>query len=201
MPACTSPDTARYRPNIAIDFDGTIADTNLVKARWIKENLGLDVPAASCDRTSCVPIIGTANYESMAQSVYGDSVTAITPPVPRAVKAIQLLARRATLLVVTNRCEANVRYAERWLAQQGVSRCIDAVISAAGTTKDRICVDSRLDILLDDDIRHRPSAANAHIAFVLFDLHKNRLAPPNVDRVHTWDEFVDLVDRRARSRV
>ena len=55
---------------LAIDFDGTIADTNRVKAAWILDKLGVVVEPWRCDRTSCVPIIGAAAYEEMSDHVY-----------------------------------------------------------------------------------------------------------------------------------
>jgi len=188
----TSPDQTRNRLNIAIDFDATIANTNLVKAAWIKENLGLEVPSSRCGRTNCEPIIGIASYEKMAELVYGDKATALTPPIQGAIEAIHSLARRASLFVVTNRCDSNVQWAESWLEKQGVCRQVEAIVSAARTTKTQICADSGLDILLDDDIRHR--STNSKLKFVLFDPYGNGSSIWNVDRVQTWQEFVDFVE-------
>jgi 5'(3')-deoxyribonucleotidase len=192
MRICTSPDRTRNRLNIAIDFDATIADTNSVKAAWIKKNLGLEVPSSRCGRTSCEPIIGIANYEAMAELVYGDKAIAVTPPVQGAIEAIHSLARRASLFVVTNRRDSNIQYAESWLEKRGVSTQIEAIVSAARTTKTQICADSGLDILLDDDIRHR--STNSKLRFVLFDPHGDGSSIWNVDRVRTWQEFVDFVE-------
>ena len=55
---------------IAIDYDGTIADTNRVKADWILQNLGQVVAPWNCDRTNCVPIIGESAYQIMGDVVY-----------------------------------------------------------------------------------------------------------------------------------
>ncbi len=62
--------TASRRPAIGLDYDGIIADTNRVKARWIREHLGVEVEPWRCDRTRCVPIIGASAYESMGEVVY-----------------------------------------------------------------------------------------------------------------------------------
>ena len=198
MRICTSPDQTRNRLSIAIDFDATIADTNSVKAAWIKENLGIEVPSSRCGRTNCEPIIGIANYEEMAELVYGDKATAVTPPVQGAIEAIYSLARRASLFVVTNRCDSNVQWAESWLEKQGVSTQIEAIVSAARTTKTQVCADSGLDILLDDDICH--CSTNSKLKFVLFDPYGNGSSIWNVDRVRTWQEFVDFVEAFPVSR-
>jgi putative restriction endonuclease len=83
------PTAAHHTPTIGIDFDGTIADTNQVKAQWIKKKLGIDLPPPKCDRSQCVPIIGLDNYEKMAAFVYDEAGTHAAPPVSGALKALE----------------------------------------------------------------------------------------------------------------
>ena len=66
----SKPETAAFRHNliIGIDFDGTIADTNQVKAEWIKKKLRIDLPPSKCDRSQSVPIIGLENYKKWPSS-------------------------------------------------------------------------------------------------------------------------------------
>lgn len=55
---------------VAVDYDGTIADTNREKAKWIEANLGIAVSPWHCDRTDCVPIIGEEAYRRLGDWVY-----------------------------------------------------------------------------------------------------------------------------------
>ena len=50
---------------LAIDFDGTIADTNRVKGRLNLGKLGIVVEPWRCDRTHCVPIISRAGLRDV----------------------------------------------------------------------------------------------------------------------------------------
>ena len=43
---------------IAVDYDGTIANTNTEAVKWIKTHGGHDVEPWQCNRTDCVPLIG-----------------------------------------------------------------------------------------------------------------------------------------------
>lgn len=48
---------------IAVDYDGTIANTNAEAVKWIKTHVGRDVEPWQCNRTDCVPLIGKSPYE------------------------------------------------------------------------------------------------------------------------------------------
>ena len=60
---------------IAIDYDGTIADTNREKVQWIAAQLGKQVPPWMCNRTDCVPLIGLDAYEKMGGVIYEEERT------------------------------------------------------------------------------------------------------------------------------
>ncbi len=146
--------TASRRPAIGLDYDGIIADTNRVKARWIREHLGVEVEPWRCDRTRCVPIIGASAYESMGEVVYERRSSLAAPPVAGGLDAIRDLERAYRLYVVTARRDHRVEFARRWLELQGIAGCFEAVLSSAGSTKARICIDHEITALVDDDERH-----------------------------------------------
>lgn len=185
---------------IAIDYDGTIADTNEVKASWIKQHLGIEVPSWKCDRTSCIPIIGVANYELMGEFVYGEEATAKTKPVSGAIQAMGTLSDLASLFVVTNRRTSNITFAQKWLKAQSIATLVQAVMSSAQRSKARICADLGISLLLDDDIRHLVAAENTELEVVLFKPGSDEdCLPGGVKRVRTWQEFVALLtDSLAR---
>ena len=83
---------------VAIDYDGTIADTNRQKVKWIRARLGIDVEPWQCNRTDCVPLIGIEAYEEMGREIYERESSLAAPEVPGALGALRGLARRACLL-------------------------------------------------------------------------------------------------------
>ncbi|MCK5802263.1 MAG: hypothetical protein KAI66_05495 [Lentisphaeria bacterium] len=139
---------------IAIDYDGTIGDTNREKIKWIEENLGKVVSPWNCSRTDCVPIIGLEAYESMGDYVYERESTLVANEVPGALDALRKLSGKAQLHLVTARLERRVPHAREWLERKGVLPCFEGIHTSAGTSKSAICSAIGADILIDDDVRH-----------------------------------------------
>ncbi len=138
---------------IAIDYDGTLADTNALKVRWIRERLGLEIAPWLCSRTECVPLIGRA-YEEMGEEVYGRESTLAASPVPGAPEAIRTLALQAELHVVTARPLRRLAFAREWLERQGLLTCFRGLHSTADTSKAAVCTLLGAGALIDDDVRH-----------------------------------------------
>ena len=182
---------------IAIDFDGTIADTNDVKTEWIKRTLGVEVPAWKCDRSRCVPIIGLERYEEMAEVAYGDEGTRTAKPVEGAVEAIKSLASQATLYVVTSRGASHLPAARDWLTSHGVIDLIRAVLSSAGRTKGEVCLEHGIGVLLDDDLRHVGPVEKGSPRAVLFARGPQDSTALDAIHVGSWPEFVRWVERLA----
>lgn len=153
---------------IGIDFDGTIADTNRVKARWVHEHMGQDIDPARCDRTSCVPLIGVEAYETMSAVVYERAWTLRTPPVQGALEALRGLARRCEVHIVTARPPRRAEFARQWLEAHGVMDCIAAIVSAADREKAAVCRERGMVALIDDDRRHLLALAGGPIQAVHF---------------------------------
>jgi hypothetical protein len=188
----------RNAVKIAIDFDGTIADTNVIKVDWIKKHLGLQVPPWKCDRTSCVPIIGSANYEMMAKFVYGDEGTSTAKPNLGAIQAIKTLTSSFVLYVFTDRRAAHLAFAEKWLMAHSIREFFEAVISSANVEKSNLCLDYGIGVLFDDDLSHLVCCENKNIRAILFKPGPEEInLPDGVFRVKRWSEFVKHISRRA----
>ena len=139
---------------IAIDYDGTVADTNHVKADWIMQNLGQVVEPWNCDYTNCVPIIGEPAYRKMGDVVYERESTLQTSEVPGAVEAIRLLARKAEISIVTARSPGRMAFAREWFSMKGLQGLVREFQSSKGSSKEDVCRTIAADVLIDDDIRH-----------------------------------------------
>jgi hypothetical protein len=138
----------------ALDYDGTIADTNTIKARWIRENLGIGVPPYNCDHTWCAPIIGEDAYKRMSPVVYNRENSLAAEPVAGAVEALKRLAEHGPVLVVTARDSSNAPFAAEWLNNRGLMRYIERVVPWTGEPKIVTARSLGCRALVDDDIRH-----------------------------------------------
>jgi len=139
---------------VAIDYDGTVADTNRQKVKWIRARLGIDVAPWECNRTDCVPLIGIEAYEEMGREIYERESSLAAPEVPGALRAIRGLARRAELHIVTARPPRVMDFSREWLEEKDVVDCLAGIVSSEGSTKSEICAALGARALIDDDIRH-----------------------------------------------
>ena len=138
----------------AIDYDGVIANTNLMKSRWIQERLGLDVPPFLCDRTDCVPLIGEPAYSAMGDYVYGYEGTMAAPPVPGVEEGVRALAERGPLYLLTARPPTRLEFAREWLEKSKLAAYFEELSSAADSSKLAIAAAKGCRVMIDDDVRH-----------------------------------------------
>jgi 5'(3')-deoxyribonucleotidase len=182
---------------IAIDYDGTIGDTNQEKVKWIKAELDKDVSPWDCNRTDCVPIIGPEAYERLGNYVYERESTLRANEVPGAREALRTLAKTCVLQVVTARLPKRVPHAREWLQRNGVLSCIKALHSSSGSSKAAVCAAINADILIDDDIRHLRNTEVAGLDRILLQ-HGREEAPecgPGITFCRSWREVLEHIDR------
>lgn len=180
------------REFIAIDFDGVVADTNSVKARWIKEHLGLEVEALRCNRTQCVPMIGEEAYEKLSLAVYGRGLTLKTPEVPGMAAAVEELSRRWRLAILTARGSASIAAATEWLELHGVHGYFEDIMSCEVRAKVDAAHEIRARSLVDDDLRHLLVPRHSEIQRLLFRSPTDDLMPSSV-RITPVNSWVNLV--------
>lgn len=177
---------------IALDFDGTIADANRLKADWIREHLDLEIPSWQCSYTECVPIVGAEVHKPMSQVVYGREGTLRAVEVKGALEALKILSAEHTLHIVTARPDSRVPFAAEWLEQNGVSECITTIHSSVGVSKAAICAELGARVLVDDDVRHLTESENPDLFRIL--LQDGRIDRPeygpDVFFSSTWVEIL-----------
>lgn len=141
----------------AIDYDGTIADTSAIKARWIRQELGQVVAPWHTDRETCERIIGN-RYEDLSKAVYSRPLTLAAPEVLGATFALYKLDQVGKIYLVTARPPDKLNSAREWLERlRLIEYFVDLVsIKEKGkeTTKAQLCTDLGLDVLIDDELRY-----------------------------------------------
>ena len=184
--------------NVAIDFDGTIADTNALKSQWIRDHLGRDIPRYLCDRTSCVPLIGEDAYNDLSRWVYAEEATLILEPVAEAIEALNQLAQTGDFHVITARDETNLRFAEAWLERHCVLKLARSVLATRSRSKEDVLRELGCDALVDDDARHLAPVAGSTVTPIEFKPG----APSTFEGVagahlcRSWFEIIQLLESR-----
>lgn len=180
---------------IAIDYDGTIADTNSEKSRWIKEHLHRDVAPWDCDHTDCVPLIGETAYVEMCNVVYEKPSTMKASLVNGSSTAIEELAQSHTLYLLSARGNDRLAYAEENLERRGLHRFFTGFHTSSGSSKAAVCHHLGAHVLVDDDPRHLVDPDLADIVRVLIQAGRPE-APPLNDRVvfcADWTEVISTI--------
>lgn len=181
------------RPNcFAVDYDGTIADTNFIKGQWIRENLGQVVAPWHCDRTSCVPIIGKEAYERMANAVYEREWSLKAPAVAGALDGLRALKDRGRVYVLTARLPHRLAFTREWLEMHGASDFSDALLSSADMNKALACETHGIDVLIDDDARHLLPVARQGVKAILLrpGFGGTLTLPPDIVLCRSWSEVL-----------
>ena len=180
---------------VAIDYDGTIADTNLEKTRWIKAHLGVQVSPWHCNRTDCVPIIGAEAYQSLGDWVYERESTLQAEAMPGALGALRVLAESVELCIVTARPERRITFAREWLEGKGVLRSIKEIRTSSGTTKAEVCAAIGARVLVDDDLRHVQTADVEGLVRILLQHGRedNPDCGPGVAFCTSWPQVLDML--------
>jgi hypothetical protein len=180
---------------VAIDYDGTIADTNLEKVRWVKTHLGKDLSPWQCSRTNCVPLIGLADYERMIAVVYERDSTLQAQPVPGALDAIRTLAASGQVYIVTARPPRRIDFAREWLSRQGMLPYITGIESSVGSSKGAICQRLGAQALIEDDERHlqHDDIAGPRRILLHYGRPEGAESIPGIEFCTTWPQVLALL--------
>ncbi len=182
-----------------IDYDGTLADTNLMKACWIREHLERDMPAWQCDRTRCAPIIGAEHDEAMANVVYEKEWSMQAPPVAGALDAVNALSMCGKVYVVSARLAHRMAFARKRLEQRGIARLVSGFLSPAGSDKEALCTQYGLQALIDDDARHLQGLPPERIMPIVLKpgLQDELDVPAGIALCRSWGEVLSKIGLSA----
>ena len=139
---------------IALDFDGVLANTNLLKKQFAENNFGFSVPVYYCDKSSFTRLFGERNYRIMVSELYTKKMTLITPPTPGALQTIKLLSKDHELILISDRPASRLDWAKEWLLYKNILNFFRYIISSNKTQKYILCQSYKCNMLIDDDVRH-----------------------------------------------
>lgn len=180
---------------IGIDFDGTVANTSLLKQQYVLSRYRIKIAAHLCDRTTFLRMYDKNIYENITSAISLRTCTMVTPPVPGAIAALRKLVNSSDLFLVSARPKKRLKWAEEWLEARGLRPLFTDIISCSETSKNEICLKRSFSALIDDDIRHFETVKNSFRGFFFkpmtnitsYDLPKGTI------RVHSWHEVLNIL--------
>jgi hypothetical protein len=195
---------------IALDFDGVVADTEPAKARFAREELGLDLDLSSMKRHRFVERFGTGEgerlYDQIIQGVYGSErmLTQVTP-LPRAREGILLLQTWGyRCVIVTSRRgsaeqgDSRAGWAWRFLQHHCFSISRSDFFNVDDGPKHAVCQQVGALGLVDDDYAKLLPVIEAGLTGYLFSARTNldaerRHRPFLALRVRDWPHLLEIL--------
>lgn len=168
---------------IAIDFDGVLANTAVVKRAWLLRETGLDVALGKMDRSSLVREIGYETYRAMQKAV-GFEDTLSAEPMEFMPELLGILAESWSVQVVTARPLGKLKWVSEWLARNRLDAFISTVVSSQGRKKVDVASELGALYMIDDDLRH--FATDRGVVFILFGCVEPPPGLPEVRCAPDW---------------
>ena len=198
--------------NIGVDFDGVIADTNLMKSAWLKNHLGVNVPVWKANKTELTDELCNHFSPEQVQKlneyletfIYDGDYSINTPVVEGALNGLEMLAKKNGLYLVTARCEQLLPSAIEYLNAIGALPNFQGIYSSGVVndqfqrkpTKQELCGMLNLDGLIDDDPVNLEGLDGSAVKRVLFADNAPALeSKPEVLIARNWKEIVDYFSR------
>ncbi|MCO6450641.1 MAG: hypothetical protein J5I90_07605 [Caldilineales bacterium] len=187
--------------NIALDFDGTIADAAGAKIRYAKERWNIELTYATSMRPGALPLMGEERYEQMLRDVFGSPMSVEMEPMPGAVESLRRLASDHDLHIVTARFDHEGEFAMQWLEKHGLS--VRSLTATNRGAKVDHCVALNASVLFEDSVGELAHFANQEhtVAMALLETPYNQLEQRAEDWhvVPDWTAFEALVGRLAHT--
>lgn len=182
--------------HIGLDFDGVIADTFPLKAKYAKELFGVDLDPAYSKEWHVVEkgLLTKEQYRSLAEFVCKTETGLEMPPVEDALETLKkLLEEGHTFKVITSRDEEEAAIAKKWCGIQGLSIPIHSVgygISKAEAVADVVCY-------IDDDYEKLlPLKEVGPTLFLLTAPHNTETSLDTfVTRADSWNAFYEHIQK------
>ncbi len=190
---------------LAIDFDGTIADSASLVARYVREVLALEGPSgAAGERRGEISFVQLTEgqHEEVTRAVFGTAFALEMEPMPGALDVLRRLGDRHELYIVTARHDYEVVYASQWLEDRGVE--VRELVHTSRLPKLEACQRLAADVLFEDSPHYLAALAGlTSVRPVLLETSYNLEHPRGADWhvVPHWDAFEALcADLEGRER-
>ncbi|MEM2916667.1 MAG: hypothetical protein QXT19_04920 [Candidatus Woesearchaeota archaeon] len=189
---------------IAIDFDGTIANTYVLQRQFCKEKYGIDFPWFAMTGALRRQYLTEEQVVEVKKYAHGPA-TLDAPLVPGAREAIQSLVLAGhKIIILTGRVAAGAQSAKEYLKRNKIPyhhfifvsddekrRLADGTILSKNVVVNRL----KLDVIIDDQQKGLGSLTSSGVMVIIIDQPWNQqeILQQGVLRVKGWREIAELL--------
>ena len=181
---------------IGLDFDGVIADTFPIKARFAKELFGIILDPTYSKEWHMIEkgLLTKEQYRTLATHACQTEAGLTMPPIEGALATLHKLEKSGhTLKIITSRNEEEARIAQLWCKQHDLAIPMTSV--GYGASK----ADALLGVTcyIDDDYEKLIPLTETAAKLFLFTAPHNRTTDidPAITRAHSWTEFYEYIQK------
>ncbi len=131
-------------------------------------------------------------YDTMSKEVYNHQNTLQLQPLSNALRIITELRRHHNLFIVTARKDKGIGSARIWLSNYQEFSDIPLLSMSEGN-KLEICLKYRIELLIDDDMRHLTNLGSAGIGAVHFCEDCKKECNVLIHTVSSWCEIPKVI--------
>lgn len=178
---------------IGLDFDGVIADSELMKQRLAKELYGVDIPLHLLNRQGVVASgkLTEEEYDDLQDQAYGTRKYSLQILPIEGMKPVLIeLQKNHELVIVTSRDERKSAIAQEWLTNQGLTITIRSV--GRKNEKTSFCKD--VDVFIDNDLyKLEPLIGVVKHLYHFNPYSEEQILPPGIINVPDWKTFAQEI--------
>ena len=146
---------------IGFDFDGVLANTNILKREWFLRFIDISLDDVSktgiYNELSKMYSLDEINdiYRRMGLAVFTrDNLMKTIIMDENIPKILELLTQHCELIIITNRPLFMLEWVRDWLEANGIDNFFCKILSSCGNTKGEVAVQNNVSVLIDDDINN-----------------------------------------------
>jgi len=192
---------------IAIDFDGTIANTNSLHHDYCKEHFGIELPIEATVSPLREAFLTAEQIKELRRYIHREA-TLLAPLVPGARAAVQQLADAGNqIIILTARPAKGVLFAKKYLALNKIpfNQFIFIEESKKRTLSDGTLLTKKLvierlniDVMIEDQVKG-VSGSGGRITAILLNQpwNRNEKISEGIIRMGSWDAIARLLLSQA----
>jgi len=189
---------------IAIDFDGTIANTYVLQQQFCKERYGIKLPLEASVGALRREFLTVQQRKEVKEFIHGEA-TLSAPFVAGARDAIQkLIVAGHQVIILTGRVAAGATYAKEYLQRNKIPyhhflfvsddeqrRLKDGTVLSKKVVLNRL----RFDVMVEDQLKGLAELSSGGVIIILIDQPWNRKdkLSAGVIRASNWGEIVKFL--------
>ncbi len=188
---------------IGIDIDDVLIDLNLALRSFHNDNYDTIIERKDFKTFNLWGTWGGTREEAIEKvaKFYDSDYFKLAKPTGDIKKKINFLSRRHTLFIITSRHSKVVDFTKEWLMSHFGDIFQNIFFTnhfdeESGASKDEICVDNDIDLLIEDNKDWAMASALKGVFVLLLDAPWNQdVEHENIKRVYSWDEIVEEIER------